>query len=215
MATPCPDYYEILKVSPTASFQSILKAYQQQALRLHPELHPQDGVTEAAFQSVNEAFFILSDGKRKKKYDAVRQSYLKQPQNQTIQKEMQSMFLQFFGSMNPSSTISHVFDDVFAPLLSQELNQENAGVATSKGSSTTTTLVETPRTFWGILGTIAGMILGLIIANIPGATMGAAAGYKLGQVRDRSGKAVIEVWHGMSTSQRRTILGRLARKILL
>jgi len=47
---------------------------------------------------------------------------------------------------------------------------------------------------WSIIGTISGGALGFIVANGPGMIAGAAAGNRLGAVRDAKGKSVWEVY---------------------
>lgn len=68
------DYYKILKVSRDADDKDIKKAYRKQALLHHPDRHANSSDDEKAlheknFKDVNEAFSILSDEKKKSRYD--------------------------------------------------------------------------------------------------------------------------------------------------
>ena len=61
-----PDYYSILQVRPDASPEEVRAAYRRIAKLYHPDA----GGTSEAFQSVQEAYDILSDPVLRRKYDA-------------------------------------------------------------------------------------------------------------------------------------------------
>ena len=64
------DYYEILKLSRSASQEEIRQAYLKLAREYHPDLNPDDA--EAAtqrFQAVNEAYSHLSDPTERELFD--------------------------------------------------------------------------------------------------------------------------------------------------
>ncbi len=63
------DYYELLKVSRTASSVEIKAAYRKAALQYHPDRNAGDAEAEAMFKSVSEAYEVLSDEKKKEIYD--------------------------------------------------------------------------------------------------------------------------------------------------
>ncbi|NJR50521.1 MAG: DnaJ domain-containing protein [Leptolyngbyaceae cyanobacterium CSU_1_3] len=68
-ATDFKDYYTILGVGKTASADDIKKAFRRLARQYHPDLNPNDKVAEARFKEVNEAYEVLSDSDKRKKYD--------------------------------------------------------------------------------------------------------------------------------------------------
>lgn len=68
-ATDFKDYYSILGVSKTASADEIKKTYRRLARKYHPDLNPGDKQAEARFKEVSEAYEVLSDPDKRKKYD--------------------------------------------------------------------------------------------------------------------------------------------------
>ncbi|MFH1863628.1 MAG: DnaJ domain-containing protein, partial [bacterium] len=70
MAASKSDYYDILGISKSASFDEIKKAYRKQALEWHPDRHKDDKETaEKRFKEINEAYQVLSDREKKSAYD--------------------------------------------------------------------------------------------------------------------------------------------------
>jgi molecular chaperone DnaJ len=63
------DYYETLKVPREATAEEIKKSYRKLARKYHPDLNPGDKASEERFKTVQEAFDVLSDDKKRKVYD--------------------------------------------------------------------------------------------------------------------------------------------------
>jgi curved DNA-binding protein len=63
------DYYEILGVPRTASEDEIRKAFRKLARRYHPDVAKDKGKAEEKFKEVNEAYEVLGDPAKRKKYD--------------------------------------------------------------------------------------------------------------------------------------------------
>jgi curved DNA-binding protein len=70
------DYYEILGVTPTADKKAIQQTFRQLARKHHPDVNPGNKDAEEKFKTINEAYQVLSDAKKRKKYDELRAQYL-------------------------------------------------------------------------------------------------------------------------------------------
>ena len=66
---PGRDYYAILGVSRNASEKDIKQAYRRLARKYHPDVNPGDKAAEAKFKEMSEAYEVLSDPEKRKKYD--------------------------------------------------------------------------------------------------------------------------------------------------
>ncbi len=69
MAEQKRDYYEVLGVNKNATEEELKKAYRQVAKKYHPDLNPGNAEAEAKFKEANEAYAVLSDADKRRKYD--------------------------------------------------------------------------------------------------------------------------------------------------
>lgn len=69
------DYYKILGVEKTATAEQIKKAYRKLAVKYHPDKNPNDKAAEDKFKEINEAYEVLSDEEKRKKYDQFGENY--------------------------------------------------------------------------------------------------------------------------------------------
>jgi DnaJ-class molecular chaperone len=63
------DYYSTLGVTKTASEKEVKAAYRKLARKWHPDVNPGDKAAETKFKEINEAYEVLGDPEKRKKYD--------------------------------------------------------------------------------------------------------------------------------------------------
>src|SRR6188768_2394571 len=69
MAVQYRDYYETLGVSKTASDDEIKSAFRKLARKHHPDVAKDKATAEEKFKQINEAYEVLSDPDKRRKYD--------------------------------------------------------------------------------------------------------------------------------------------------
>jgi curved DNA-binding protein len=63
------DYYSTLGVTKTSSEKEIKQAYRKLARKFHPDVNSNDKAAESKFKEINEAYEVLGDPEKRKKYD--------------------------------------------------------------------------------------------------------------------------------------------------
>lgn len=63
------DYYKIMGIPKDTPQKDIRAAYTRRAKQFHPDLHPDDSKAEAKSKALNEAYNVLKDPEKRKKYD--------------------------------------------------------------------------------------------------------------------------------------------------
>jgi DnaJ-class molecular chaperone len=69
MDTKTKDYYKILGVNRNASEKEIKAAYRRLARQYHPDVNPGDKAAEEKFKEIGEAYEVLSDPEKRRRYD--------------------------------------------------------------------------------------------------------------------------------------------------
>ncbi len=69
MAVEFKDYYKILGVSRSAGEDEIRKAFRKLARQFHPDVAKNKAQAEEKFKEINEAYEVLGDPQKRKKYD--------------------------------------------------------------------------------------------------------------------------------------------------
>ena len=69
MAEQKRDYYEVLGVDKNADDAALKKAYRALAKKYHPDMNPGDEEAEKKFKEASEAYAVLSDPEKRRKYN--------------------------------------------------------------------------------------------------------------------------------------------------
>lgn len=203
-----PDYYKLLNVSKTVSQDEIRQAYKRESLKTHPDKLAKVSVEERKiatekFQAIADAYYVLSDPKRRREYDLLYNARTKRTDAPGSSRNFFAQFASTFGANtgaadtqpeNVQPDPNGIFADVFDELLRPE--------------------VERHAPWWSWIGTACGGGLGFVVANVPGMMLGAYAGNRLGAIRDAKGKSVAAVFTGLGSVQKAEVLRALALKVL-
>src|SRR4029450_3374467 len=75
MAVQFRDYYETLDVSKTANEDEIRSAFRKLARKYHPDVAKDKKTAEEKFKQINEAYEVLSDPEKRRKYDQLGENW--------------------------------------------------------------------------------------------------------------------------------------------
>jgi molecular chaperone DnaJ len=105
------DYYEVLGVPREANGDEVKRAYRKLAVKLHPDRNPDDHTAEDAFKEASEAYAVLSDQERRRRYDRLghgafgdaRGSGFPPPDLGSIGEVLEGLFGEVFGRRGESA----------------------------------------------------------------------------------------------------------------
>ena len=115
------DYYQILGVTDKSAAEDIKKAYRKLAVKYHPDKNPGNvKEAETKFKEVSEAYYALSDDKRRAQYDQVRRYGGPKASNFAGAQgfDFEDLLRQFSGGRAKPSARYSAFGDVFEDLFS-------------------------------------------------------------------------------------------------
>src|SRR5262245_37555520 len=75
MAVKFRDYYETLGVARDAKEADIKKTYRKLARKYHPDMNPNNKQAEEKFKEIQEAYEVLGDAEKRRKYDELGQNW--------------------------------------------------------------------------------------------------------------------------------------------
>ena len=136
------DYYKILGVDKNIPQDEIREAYRKRAKQFHPDLHPNDPKAKAKFQALNEAYEVIGDPQKRKKYDQYGEHWKEAEayQNQDGRSQFHwetnggdSPFSGFdFDSFSGGGGFSSFFQDLFGNMESGKRRNRNARMSTGE-----------------------------------------------------------------------------------
>ncbi len=107
------DYYKILEVPKTASESEIKSAFRKLAKKYHPDLNPDDKEAEAKFKEMNEAYQVLSNPEKRKKYDQYGKDWEHADEFEKAKQQRQYQGSEFNGGEEFSGDFSDFFSSMF------------------------------------------------------------------------------------------------------
>jgi curved DNA-binding protein len=118
MAVQFRDYYEVLGVAKSATEDEIKTAYRKLARKHHPDVNPGDKSAEEKFKEINEAYAVLSDADKRKRYDALGQNWkggenFRPPPGWDETRVEGGDFGDIFGAGRGASGFSDFFESLF------------------------------------------------------------------------------------------------------
>lgn len=125
------DYYKILGVDKKASQEEIKKAYRKLAVQYHPDKNQGNKQAEEKFKLINEAYEVLSDPEKRKKYDELGENWNRYGQQGQSQPgggyHYEGDFSDFFGGNGGS------FSDFFETFFNTGSRKKSRSRAQHKG----------------------------------------------------------------------------------
>ena len=136
------NYYKILNVKKDASETEIKKSYRQLAKTWHPDKNPDDKTAEAKFKEIAEAYDVLSNPDKRKKFDdfisyenhqkrySYKTTYKTTSKNQDAKRQEQEysdFFKQFFNQKKSKQKYSYFKGDDLRGKITIDLEEAYAG----------------------------------------------------------------------------------------
>lgn len=106
------DYYATLGVERTATAAEIKKAYRKAAQKYHPDRNKEAGAEEK-FKEINEAYDVLSDPEKRRRYDALGANYRAGEEFRPPPDFDPSQFGAQFGGQYAGAGFSDFFSSIF------------------------------------------------------------------------------------------------------
>ncbi|MGB6037745.1 MAG: J domain-containing protein [Cryomorphaceae bacterium] len=91
------DYYKVLGVDKKSSQAEIKKKFRKLAIQYHPDKNPDDAKAENKFKEVNEAYEVLGDADKRKKYDELGSNWKHYDQYKNAQQGRRAGNYQYSG----------------------------------------------------------------------------------------------------------------------
>jgi DnaJ-class molecular chaperone len=115
------DYYATLGVAKTATSKEIKQAFRKLARQHHPDVNPGDKGAESKFKQINEAYEVLGDAEKRRKYDELGANWRQYeqtgapggpgfpPQGGGFRTMTEEEMREMFGDSDPFSDFFHAF----------------------------------------------------------------------------------------------------------
>ena len=127
-------YYDVLGVLKEASEADIRKAYRRLARKNHPDVNPDDKAAEERFKAINEAYQVLSDPEKRRKYDKYGNNWRHATRIEEAQGAQTSTWSTGWMEEEPYARRTHTGDAMgssFEDILEKFLSGQSRGFSTS------------------------------------------------------------------------------------
>ena len=109
------DFYEVIGADRKASAKEIRKAYRKLARKYHPDVNPGDEAAEQKYKEISQAYEVLSDPEKRKKYDQFGHAYQQaQASGQSPGQDFRTFVFQTAGPGSFADMFGEVFGDIGA-----------------------------------------------------------------------------------------------------
>ena len=106
------DYYQVLGIDRSTPEGDIRSAYRKLARQFHPDVNPGNPEAETRFKEINEAYQVLSDAEKRKKYDQFGRDWERYQQTtQTTRGRQDPDFARWYTGSSGGFTTEYAADD--------------------------------------------------------------------------------------------------------
>ncbi|MDD3012253.1 MAG: J domain-containing protein [Candidatus Gastranaerophilales bacterium] len=131
------EYYQILGIKPSAAQKEVKVAYRALARKYHPDVNKGNKLSEEKFKEIGEAYFVLSDEKKRKQYDLLKgynqvkneenasQQTKKRASDAYTEKSEEKSTTEKTSKPNKEPQHDKSFNDVFNEFLDNVFNKNN------------------------------------------------------------------------------------------
>ena len=105
------DYYKIMGIPKDTPQKDIRAAYTRRAKQFHPDLHPDDPKAKAKFQALNEAYDVLNDPEKRRKYDQYGENWKHAEEFEAQRNQQQSQRGGGFGGCTINLVKDSLYDE--------------------------------------------------------------------------------------------------------
>ncbi len=141
------DYYQVLGVPKDAPAKDIKSAYRKLARKLHPDANPNDPkAAEEKFKELQEAYEVIGDAEKRRKYDALGSNWQQASQQAETQRRYRSaqqqedVFSTFGQGAQGPSGFSDFFDAFFSGAAQPQGRQTRSTRFAQRGGDLETTI---------------------------------------------------------------------------
>ena len=133
------NFYDILGLKKDATDKEVRSAYRKLARKYHPDVAPNDKSAESRFKEMNNAFEVLSDADKRKKYDRYGDRWEHADQLEEAQRRQSAGTWARQGGPQPQNGDASDFGSIFENLFRRERGGPRGQPAPRRGQD-----IETP-----------------------------------------------------------------------